>query len=289
MDEEEFNRLLADVRPRLFRYCARMTGSSIDGEDVVQDAFASAIAARAAAPHIDNPESWLFRIAHNAAIDFLRRRSRAETAPLDDVFDMAAPESDTVNPDLVAVSFRTFMQLPTQQRCAVILKDVLGHSIEEIAAITDTSVPATKSALQRGRAQLKDFAHGREDVHLPLLSDAERRRLFNYVDLFRSGDFDAIRQLLADDVKLDLVARLKLQGRHQIGRYFTGYAEATHWRFAAGTVDGQPVMLVFDANRSANRPAHFVVLDWQSGRIASIRDFLFAPYALETSDWLRLS
>jgi len=53
-----------------------------------------------------------------------------------------------------------------------------------------------------------------------------------YSNLFRSGDFDAIRVMLGDDVKLDLVNRLQLQGRDKIGLYFTRCAEETKWRFA---------------------------------------------------------
>jgi RNA polymerase sigma-70 factor (ECF subfamily) len=58
------------MRPRLHRYCARMTGSVIDGEDVLQDALIKAVEAQAAAGDIGNPEGWLFRIAHNTALDF---------------------------------------------------------------------------------------------------------------------------------------------------------------------------------------------------------------------------
>jgi hypothetical protein len=76
--------------------------------------------------------------------------------------------------------------------------------------------------------------------------------------------------MLADDVKLDLVARLKRQGREMIDQYFTRYAQARHWRFAAGSVDRAPAMLVFDANGPLAKPAHFVILDWQSGRISGI-------------------
>src|SRR5215208_7948156 len=74
----DIERLLAAMRPRLHRYCARMTGSVIDGEDVLQDALIKAVEAHAAAGNVGNPEGWLFRIAHNTALDFLRRRNRQE-------------------------------------------------------------------------------------------------------------------------------------------------------------------------------------------------------------------
>src|SRR5580700_1740733 len=72
----EFRQLLAEARPKLHRYCARMTGSAVDGEDIVQDAMIKALDALPAVGVIDNPEGWVFRIAHNTALDFLRRRAR---------------------------------------------------------------------------------------------------------------------------------------------------------------------------------------------------------------------
>ncbi len=74
----EFERLLAELRPRLHRYCARMTGSVIDGEDVLQETLVKAIEAFPHTGPLANVEGWLFRIAHNAALDFLRRRARRE-------------------------------------------------------------------------------------------------------------------------------------------------------------------------------------------------------------------
>ena len=74
----DIERLLVAMRPKLHRYCARMVGSVIDGEDVLQDALAKAMEAHSDAGSIGNPEGWLFRIAHNTALDFLRRRKRQE-------------------------------------------------------------------------------------------------------------------------------------------------------------------------------------------------------------------
>src|SRR5882672_5499877 len=76
LEQEALGRLVAELRPRLHRYCARMVGSSFDGEDVVQEALVKAAEAFPAAGGIERPESWLFRIAHNAALDALRRRKR---------------------------------------------------------------------------------------------------------------------------------------------------------------------------------------------------------------------
>ena len=284
MNEDEFEDRLKALRPRLHRYCARMTGSAVDGEDVLQDTLVKALRARTEAAGVDNLEGWLFRIAHNASLDFLRHRSRNTVVPLtEDVEATPIPEAD-----IVAVGFRTFLQLPELQRCAVILKDVLGHSVDDIASIAECTPAAAKSALQRGRVALRQLAQMPEDTRLPLMSDADRRKMTAYVHLFRNGDFDAIRAMLADDVKLELVNRLKLEGRDKIGLYFTRYAQETKWRFALGAVEGQPAMLVFDGTGPMERPAHFVLIDWRNDRIAAIRDFLFAPYVLEAIDWGRL-
>jgi len=283
---QDFEHVLSAMRPRLHRYCARMTGSAVDGEDVVQEALIKAVSAHAAVAGIDNIEGWLFRIAHNASLDFLRARARHDMVPFTGEADIAADQPD---PDVASVSFRTFLELPVPQRCAVVLKDVLGHSLEEVAAVADCTLPAAKSALQRGRQRLRELAaDGADAARLPLLSDDERRRLRTYVAAFRSGDFDGIRALLADDVRVDLVNRLRLVGRKAATPYFSRYAELKHWRFGLGAVDGHPAILVYDSNGPMDRPNHFIVVDWRAGRIHGIADFLFAAYAMEACDWVVL-
>lgn len=94
--------------------------------------------------------------------------------------------------------------------------------------------------------------------------------------------------MLAEEVQLELVNRLRLAGRAGISPYFTRYAEEGKWRFALGAVDGRLAMLVFDTHGNMDKPYHFVLLEWQGGRIAGIRDFLFAPYVMEAADWIRM-
>jgi RNA polymerase sigma-70 factor (ECF subfamily) len=283
MNNDEFELRLKALRPRLHRYCARMTGSTVTGEDVLQDALIKALHARAQGTEVDNFEAWLYRIAHNTSLDFLREKSRNTVIALtDDVEAAPLPEAY-----IVAISFQTFLRLPELQRCAVILKDVLGHSVDEIADIAECSAAAAKSALQRGRAALRQFAQTTDDARLPMMSDADRQKITTFVGLFRCGDFDAIRAMLADDVKLDLVNRVQWEGRDKIAPYFTRYAEVTKWRFSFGAIEGRPAMLVFDGD-AMEKPAHFVLVDWRDEQISVIRDFLFAPYALESVDWVVL-
>src|SRR3984885_3420996 len=287
---DQLGRLVGALRPKLHRYCARMTGSAVDGEDIVQDALIKALAAMPNVGVLDNPEGWLFRIAHNTALDSLRRRARGPMMENEEALDMiAAPDSPDQHNEVAAMNLRTFMRLPALQRSAVILKDVLDHSLEEVASITGASEAAAKSALQRGRVRLREFAKEPADVSLPMLSDRMRARLTMYVEGFKTGDFDTVRAMLADDVRLDLVAKLRWQGRSQVGEYYGAYAAAKQWAYTAGVVDGRAAMLVYDREISLDTPAYFVALDFDGDRVLSIHDFLYARYAMEGVDLSPLS
>lgn len=274
---DQFGPLVGELRLKLHRYCARMTGSAVDGEDIVQDALIKALAALPSVGVIDNPESWLFRIAHNTALDFLRRRAGGPMMQHDEALDLiAAPDAPDQDHEAATTSLRTFMRLPALQRSAVILKDVLGHSLEEVASITGASEAAAKSALQRGRVRLREFAREPADASLPMLSDGMRTRLTTYVEGFKIGDFDTVRAMLADDVKLDLVAKLHKQGKTAVSEYYSAYAAAKQWAYATGVVDGRPAMLVYDRDVSLETPAYFVALEFVGDRPVSVHDFLYA-------------
>jgi RNA polymerase sigma-70 factor, ECF subfamily len=176
---EAFDQLLGALRPKLHRYCARMTGSVVDGEDVVQEAILKAIEAFREPGSIASPESWLFRIAHNAALDFLRRRARMDAARAhEENLDMIVdPVSTADNREATAASLRTFMRLPVAQRSTVILMDVLGYSLDEIAGVVKLSIPAVKASLHRGRARLRELAQEPDDLPPPSLDEADRLRL----------------------------------------------------------------------------------------------------------------
>jgi RNA polymerase sigma-70 factor, ECF subfamily len=282
--------LLVGMRPKLHRYCARMVGSVIDGEDVLQDALIKAVEAHASAAEagnpIENPEGWLFRIAHNTALDFLRKRQRQEALRGDAKVDMMLDQLDAVESRQIAsASLRTFMRLPVAQRASVILMDVLGCSLHEICEVMDCSLPAAKAALHRGRTQLREFAGEPEDTPQQRLSEADRARLGAYVAHFNARDFDAIRAMIADDVRLDLVSKTRLNGKAEVSRYFGNYSSVSDWHLVPGLVEGHPAILVFDPDDRASGPKYFMLLNWADGKVATIRDFRHAAYVIEGAEY----
>jgi RNA polymerase sigma-70 factor, ECF subfamily len=286
---EAFHHLLGKLRPKLHRYCARMTGSVIEGEDVVQEALVKALEAFDRAGLIANPEGWLFRIAHNAALDHLRRRTRDQAVgSSEDLATMIDPADPVRDREIASASLRTFMRLPVAQRSSVILMDVLGYSLGEIGQVTAISIPAVKAALHRGRARLRELAEEPDDRPPPRLAETERARLAAYVERFNARDFDAVRAMLADDVRLELVNRRRLRGRSEVQNYFHNYDRATHWYFRLGFIDRRPAILVNDPKDPTERMTYFILLNWADRGLIDIRDFLFAPYATEGAEVMRL-
>jgi RNA polymerase sigma-70 factor (ECF subfamily) len=262
-------------------------GSVIDGEDVLQDALIKAVEARPTAGVIQNPEGWLFRIVHNTALDFLRRRQRQERLQSGEEVEMIADQLDNITSRQIAsASLHTFMRLPVAQRASVILMDVLGCSLQEVCEIMDYSLPATKAALHRGRTLLRELAQEADDAPRPSLSDADQVRLSAYVASFNARDFDAIRAMLADDVRLDLVNKTRMRGKAEVSRYFGNYSKVGDWRLVAGSVEGRPAILVFDPNEPDGGPKYFMLLDWAADKVATIRDFRHAPYIIEAAEYL---
>jgi RNA polymerase sigma-70 factor (ECF subfamily) len=279
---DDLEPLLVAMRPRLHRYASRMVGSVIDGEDVLQDALIKAVEARPAAGAIQNPEGWLFRIIHNTALDFLRRRSRQEgLRSAEEVEMIADPADEILSRQIAATSLRTFMRLPVAQRASVILADVLGCSLQEVCDVIEYSLPAVKAALNRGRTRLRELAEEADDAPRQLLSDADRARLSAYVASFNARDFDAIRAMLADDVRLDLVNKTRLNGKAEVSRYFGNYDKIADWHLVPGLVEDRPAILVFDPNEPDGRPKYFMLIDWAAGKVSTIRDFRHAAYVVD--------
>ncbi len=275
-----FLELVADLRPELHRYCARMTGSVADGEDIVQETLARAYYLLPEMDEVPAFRPWLFRIAHNRALDHLRRYEARMGEPLEAVQDSAAdpapdPGDAIAHQQAVQAAVSRFVELAPAQRSCVILKDVLGHSLEEIGGLLELSLPAVKAALQRGRVRLRELAVTRPPEPPPQTTPAVAR----YVALFNARDWDGVRAMLAEDVQLDLVSRAQRAGR-AVGDYLTNYDRYRDWRLAPAWLEGREVIAVFRAPGDT-RPGYLIELDFEQGKIRRIRDFRYVPYIMQ--------
>ena len=274
---------LPSLRPDLHRYCARMTGSVIDGEDVLQECLLRATRALKDGAAVDDLRAWLFRIAHNAAIDLFRARRR-ETAMKQELARDEPPFNEMPHHGTVADTLRPFLRLTPKQRSTVILRDVLGYSASQVAELTDSSVASVKSALHRGRQQLK---RQDPDEAMPPLADGEKRKLALYADCFNAHEFDRLRDMLSEEVRLELVAIEDRQGREGVGGYYSNYRKRLDWIMAPGSVEGRPAILAFDRDDPSGPPAYFILLRFTGDRVEAIRDFRYARYVMADASWER--
>jgi RNA polymerase sigma factor (sigma-70 family) len=276
---DQFMELVDEIRPELHRYCARMTGSIFDGEDVVQETLAKAYYALGQMVQPPNLKPWLFRIAHNTAMDFIKRPERQRVEPVADLPDRAEPEESGVDPALVEAALTVFVELPPTQRSAVILKDVLGQSLEETARTMATTVGAVKAALSRARANFARTPRTRFAEPAQPVADETLVTLRRYADLFNARNWDELRALLAAESRLEVVSRVQHPRAVDAGYYdrYAAYTKTEDLRAEAGFVDGVPVIAIFSPP-SSREPAYFVLLGVSAGRISLIRDFRYIPY-----------
>ena len=119
-------------------------------------------------------------------------------------------------------------------------------------------------------------------------AESERAKLAAYVDRFNARDFDAVRDMLADEVRLELVSKSRLSGRSEVSRYFTNYSKIDDWRLALGFVDRRPALLVRDPADPSGKPVYFILLDWAGESVMTIRDFRYARYAVADAEVVEL-
>ena len=117
-----------------------------------------------------------------------------------------------------------------------------------------------------------------------MLAERERSLLAGYIDRFNARDFDAIRDMLAEEVRLDLVARTQLKGKSEVSTYIGNYSRNRDWHLALGFVDGRPAVLVRKPDEPLAPPTYFVLLQWSDGAVTGIRDFRYARYAMESAE-----
>jgi RNA polymerase sigma-70 factor, ECF subfamily len=275
-----FLETISTLRPSLHRYCARMTGSVMDGEDVVQEALFEAYRKLDQFDDSRPLKPWLFRIAHNRCIDFLRKRGvrvEAETAAANsDTIEFAEPAVLGVGQALEHL----VITLPPMERACVLLKDVFDYSLEEIAELVDSTTGGVKAALHRGRSKIKTASapiksQRYENPQLVQLLDL-------YVERFNRRDWDGLRDLISADARLrvaDIFA-----GRLDESGYFGVYERWPFpWMMSVGEVDGELLVIMLRRGVDVWAPHSVVRFDVVNQRVELITDYFHCPWILEAA------
>jgi RNA polymerase sigma-70 factor, ECF subfamily len=321
-DEQAFVELAEPHRHELHLHCYRMLGSLEEAEDVVQETFLRAWRGLASFERRSTFRAWLYRIATNACLDVLARRPRRVLPPqgppadpaveleppvdlpwlqpypdrlLDEIADDAAgPEARLVARETMELSFLAAIQhLPPRQRAVLILRDALGWSASETAALANTSVPAANSALQRARATLRARLPERrlEWARAADPSEEERSLLARYMDALERADLDGLVALLREDARITMPPLPAwFDGRAAVAEFHARqiFAEL-EWRHVPTRANGQPACGCYSRRPGEGRYAatSIDVLRIEDGRIAEITAFilpgLFPAFGLPPS------
>src|SRR5437762_6703345 len=182
--------------------------------------------------------------------------------------------------EAVETAVSRFVELPTVQRSVVILKDVLDQSLEEIAATLDLTVNAVKAHLSRGRARLKSINAEAQASPAPRPPSSAVARC---VALFNGRDWEGLRAMLADDVRLVQSTYPVRAGAADVGMFFSIYAQIATVRVAPAWLDGREVIAVYEDPQSV-KPSYMMWLEWQDGQIGFIRDYKYVRYVIDDAE-----
>lgn len=156
-DRDAFGLVVARHRDRLWRVALRTLGDPDDAADAVQDALLSAYRGAGSFRGDAAVTTWLHRITVNACLDLVRRRASRPSVPLDDELDhvdeVAAPDV-LGDRETAAEILAALRQIGPEQAAAVVLVDVEGFPVAQVAEMLDVPVGTVKSRCARGRARL---------------------------------------------------------------------------------------------------------------------------------------
>jgi RNA polymerase sigma-70 factor, ECF subfamily len=316
-DEITFSALFDRHRRELQAHCYRMVGSFEDAEDLVQETFARAWRARARFRREGrwSFRAWLYRIATNACLDHLARRSPrllpADVAPAaDPEADVPPVASDVpwldpypdrlVDPHEAAVARETLeiafvaaiQHLPPRQRAALILRDAAGFSARETARLLGTSVPAVNSALQRARERLRDRLPSRRVEWGPSDDPTadERAVARRYLEALERRDFAALAELVRADARFSFPPRaVWYDGLDAFRRASDKHAAPGEHLFVPATANLQPAFAIYlrGPGERRYRPLALAVLRVEEGRVVEVvhwdRPELFEAFGLPMS------
>src|SRR6516162_7682416 len=269
------------LRPSLHRYCARMTGSIMDGEDVVQEALIEAYRKLDKYDESRPLKPWLFRIAHNRSIDFLRRKGVRDEAEAAAAMPEAASPAEPATLGIGKAVEHLVASLPPKERACILLKDVFDYSLEEIAELVDSTVGGVKAALNRGRAKLAAAPAPSKSLRAV---DPELTRVMKlYVDRFNRKDWDGVRRLISADARLTVADAFA--GKLAEAPYFRNYERRPiPWKLATGEVDGEPVVIILQRGADTWTPHSVVHLKVVGQHICRIVDYVHCPWVISMAD-----
>ena len=316
-DEITFSALFERHRRALQTHCYRMVGSFEDAEDLVQETFARAWRARKGFRREGrwSLRAWLYRIATNACLDHLARRSprllpadvasaadpevepppvASDVAWLDPYPDrLVDPHEAAAARETLEIAFVAAIQhLPPRQRAALILRDAAGFSARETATLLGTSVPAVNSAVQRARGRLRDRLPSRrlEWVHSEDPTAEEREVARRYVDALERRDFSALAALVRADARFSFPPRaVWYDGLDAFRRASDKHAAPGEHLFVPAAANLQPAFAVYlrAPGEPRYRPLALAVLRVEEGRVVEVvhwdRPELFEAFGLPMS------
>lgn len=276
-----FLETVSALRPSLHRYCARMTGSVMDGEDVVQEALFEAYRKLDQFDESRPLKPWLFRIAHNRCIDFLRRKGVRDEAEAAAAVPEAVSPTESATLGVGKAVEQLVLLLPPKERACILLKDVFDYSLEEIAELVDSTVGGVKAALNRGRAKLAS-----SPVPSPSLRSAnpELAQIMQlYVDRFNRRDWDGVRELISADARLNVADRFA--GKFGEAPYFFNYDRwPWPWKLAVGDVEGEPVVIILQRGADTWSTYSAIRMNVIGEKIDRIVDYIHCPWIVSAAE-----